>query len=108
MSAGAALQPQAEPPATPKPVLLFFGSDTSGPCRRAEAHLAHILQRRHNHDAFTISRVDIAERADLAVRYQITAVPTILIIADHRLRARIEQPRNITDIQDGLAPWLHH
>jgi thioredoxin-like negative regulator of GroEL len=108
MSTSPASHAQPARPATAKPTLLFFASETSGPCRRADAYLAHILQRRRNHDAFTISRIDIAKRPDLATRYQITTVPSILIIADHRLRAHIEHPLSRTDIQHALAPWLHH
>src|SRR5579875_2608140 len=42
--------PEAETDRRPRPKLLFFYSAHSGQCRRAEALLAQVLQRRHNHD----------------------------------------------------------
>ena len=43
--------------AGPKPGLVFFHSGVSGACRRAEGFLAQVLQRRRNHETFTLYRV---------------------------------------------------
>jgi thioredoxin-like negative regulator of GroEL len=89
-----------------RPLLLFFYSETSGRCRRAEAYLAQVLQRRRNHETFRMARVCADERRDLAERFRIDRVPTLLV-ADRRIvRGKLVEPRGCEEIQTFLAPWL--
>ena len=89
-----------------RPLLLFFYSKTSGRCRRAEAYLAQVIQRRRNHKTFRMARVCADERRDLAERFRIDRVPT-LIVADRRVvRGKLVEPRGCEEIQTFLAPWL--
>ncbi|MFL5959858.1 MAG: thioredoxin family protein [Gaiellaceae bacterium] len=92
--------------AAAKPLLVFFHTTTSGRCRRAEAHLAHALQRRHNHDVFEVVRVDVEERPDLARRFRIEQVPTLLVVEGRRVAHRIVSPRSATELEQELAAWL--
>lgn len=87
--------------------LVFFYSSSSGPCRRAEGFLAQVLQRRRNHDTFELLRVSVDGRPDLAERFGIDAVPTILVIEGRRLRRRIVAPGGGRQLEQELAPWLH-
>ena len=89
-----------------KPVLIFFYSDTSGRCRRAEGFLAQVLQRRHNHDTFLVRRVSADTREDLAARFRIDRVPTLVVADDRVVRGRLVEPRGCEEIQTFLAPWL--
>ena len=89
-----------------RPRLVFFYSKVSGRCRRVEGFLAQVLQRGHNHDAFIVHCVDIAERPDLAQRFRIDEVPTLVVIADRRVQARRALPRGCSDIEEMLRPWL--
>ena len=34
-------------------------------------------------------------------------VPTLLVVADRRVRSRLEHPRGCRDIEGMLKPWLH-
>ena len=96
-----------QPPGAPaKPLLIFFGSGRSGPCRRAEGFLAEVLQRRRNHESFVVRHVEVESRPELAERYRIEQLPTILVVEDKRLRMRLEKPRGCVEIQTALAPWL--
>lgn len=63
-----------------KPTLIFFSSSTEGRSRRAEGHLAQVLQRRQNHNTF--------------------------LVQDRRVRGRLVLPRGCGEIQTFLAPWL--
>ena len=94
------------PPAR-KPILLFFYSQTSGPCRRAEGFLAQVLQRGHNHATFTLHRIDSDLRPDLAERFGVEVVPALVVVEDKRVRARLDEPKGCIDIEAALAPWLH-
>ena len=89
-----------------KPLLIFFYSDRSGRCRRAEGFLAQVLQRRHNHDTFRVRRVPAEERIDLAERFRVDRVPTILVADEKVVRGRLVEPRGCEEIQSFLAPWL--
>jgi thioredoxin-like negative regulator of GroEL len=89
-----------------KPMLLFFYTPTSGSSRRAEGFLAQVLQRRRNHETFTIRRIDCEEHPELAARFGVERPPVIVVVEAKRLRARLERPRGCADINRALAPWL--
>jgi thioredoxin-like negative regulator of GroEL len=92
--------------ATARPSLLFFFSPTSGPSRRAEGFLAQVLQRRANHSTFRLVRIDADRRPDLVERFQITEVPTLLVVDERRVRARIAKPSGCVELTQVLLPWL--
>jgi thioredoxin-like negative regulator of GroEL len=75
-----------------RPTLVFFHSQRSGRCRLADGYLAQVLQRRHNHDTFTLHRVDVERRRDLARRFHVEGVPTILVLEERRMRDRAVPP----------------
>lgn len=86
--------------------LVFFHSPTSGQCRRTEAHLAQTLQRRKNRSRFEVVRVDVREHPDLAKRFTVDAVPTLIVIEDRRIVGRIVSPDTALDLARSLKPWL--
>jgi thioredoxin-like negative regulator of GroEL len=89
-----------------RPRLVFFFSPTSGRCRRVEGFLSQVLQRRHNHDTFRLTRVSAEDRQDLIKRFRIDELPTICIVEGKRVVARIVSPRGCTELERGLMPWL--
>ena len=89
-----------------KPMLLFFYTPTSGGSRRAEGFLAQVLQRRRNHDTFTLHRMDYESRPELASRCGIARTPAIVVVEGRRIRRRLEQPRGCRELQSLLTPWL--
>ncbi|HEX3807521.1 MAG TPA: hypothetical protein VHV52_12155 [Gaiellaceae bacterium] len=89
-----------------KPTLIFFTSQRDGRSRRAEGFLAQVLQRRRNHDTFTLRFVAQEERPDLLERFKIEVPPAIIVVEDKRVRGRLAQPRGCEEIQTFLAPWL--
>ncbi len=90
-----------------KPGLVFFHSSLSGHCRRVEGFLAQVLQRRRNHETFTLYRVDDQQRPDLIERFEVGSLPTLVVVENKVVRARLERPRGCRDIERFLAPWLH-
>ena len=92
---------------TTQPGLVFFHSSLSGHCRRVEGFLAQVLQRRRNHGTFRLYSVDKDERPDLVDRFGVAAVPTLVVIENKVVRARLEHPRGCRDIERFLAPWLN-
>jgi hypothetical protein len=96
----------AREPADTRPRLIFFYGERSGGSRRAEGFLAQVLQRRHNHDSFNLVRVSVERHPELVERFAITQVPTLVVVADRRVEARIEAPKGRQAIEEALAPWL--
>ncbi len=88
-------------------MLVFVHSSVSGRCRRADGYLAQVLQRRHNHETFSLRRLDVEVRPDLAERFRVTALPTILVVESKVVRGRLEDPRGCREIAAFLEPWLH-
>ncbi len=101
---GAALG--AAEPACDRPQLLFFYSPTSGSSRRTEGFLAQVLQRRRNHQAFRLRRIDADQHPQLVERFKIDAIPTLVVVDNRRVRARLDCPRGSAQISEILAPWL--
>ncbi len=89
-----------------KPRLVFFTSTVSGHCRRVEGFLAQVLQRRRNHGTFRLHVVEENERPDLVERFEVKALPTLVVVEGREERARLESPRGCRDIEALLAPWL--
>jgi thioredoxin-like negative regulator of GroEL len=89
-----------------RPWLVYFHSARSGPCRRTEGYLAQVLQHRRNHETFALYRVDVVERPDLAAKFGVERVPTLVIVEDGRVHGRLEQPRGCPPIERFLAGWL--
>jgi thiol-disulfide isomerase/thioredoxin len=89
-----------------QPGLVFFYSPVSGSCRRVEGFLAQVLQRRRNHGTFRLYRVDEQERPDLVQRFGVETMPTLVVVEDKVVRARLERPRGCREIESFLAPWL--
>jgi thioredoxin-like negative regulator of GroEL len=92
---------------SPRPRLIFFTSSLSGPCRRAEGFLAQVLQRRRNHGTFRVLYVDEEDRPDLVQRFGVDCFPTLVVVEDHAVRARLDLPRGCREIEQLLGPWLH-
>jgi thioredoxin 1 len=89
-----------------RPRLVFFHSSLSGPCRRTEGHLAQVLQRRHNHETFEVMRVSVDNRPDLAERFRVESVPTILVVEERTVKQRIVSPSGPRQLELLLRPWL--
>ena len=95
------------PATVTKPGLVFFHSSVSGHCRRVEGFLAQVLQRRKNHGTFRLYRVDELERPDLVERFKVMTLPTLVVVEDKQVQARLERPRGCREIERFLAPWLN-
>jgi thioredoxin-like negative regulator of GroEL len=86
--------------------LVFFHSETSGRCRRVEGFVAQVLQRRHNHDTFSVVRVSEQAQPHLLERFGVENLPTLVVIEDNAVKRSLEQPRSCREIETFLSPWL--
>ena len=96
-----------DPRARPRsPRLVFFHSGVSGRCRRVEGFVAQVLQRRQNHDTFVLHRIDREEHDEVFERFEIDEIPTLVVVEDKLVKARLERPRSCREIEQFLTPWL--
>jgi thioredoxin-like negative regulator of GroEL len=107
MSAANAQLVEQPRPRVEQPRLVFFHSALSGHCRRVEGFLAQVLQRRRNHGTFTLVRVAEEEHPDVLERFKIGTLPTLVVVENKTVRARLERPRGCREIEGFLAPWLN-
>ena len=94
------------PVSATRPRLIFFTSSLSGQCRRVEGFLAQVLQRRRNHSTFRILLVEEGEHPDLIERFGVEGFPTLVVVEDRTVRARLDKPRGCREIERALGPWL--
>ena len=87
-----------------KPLLVFFSHERSGPARRMESLLAHIARKERSR--LRVARVDVEERPDLADRFRVDQVPTLVLVKDKRTVARIEGRTSAPRIERMLEPHL--
>jgi thioredoxin 2 len=88
----------------PRPLLVFFSSRRSGPARRMESLLAHIARKER--DRLRVTIVDVEERAELAERFQVESVPTLVLVKGKRAVARLDGRASAPRIERMLAPHL--
>jgi thioredoxin 2 len=70
-----------------RPLLIFFTSTRSGPARRMESLLAHIARKERGR--LRVIQVDVDQRADLAEKLSVDAVPTLVLVVDRKAVARL-------------------
>ena len=89
-----------------RPLLVFFSSARSGPCRRMESLVAHIARK--DRDRLRVVQVDVEQRADLVEKLSIDRVPTLVLVANQKAIARIDgrasAPRIEAMLQQHLRP----
>jgi thioredoxin-like negative regulator of GroEL len=87
-----------------KPLLVFFCSERSGPARRMESLLAHLARKERGR--LVVKRVDVEARPELAQRFRIDEVPTLVLVKDKRVVARLEGRASAPKIERMLEPHL--
>jgi len=85
-------------------LLVFFSAWRSGPARRMESLLAQ-LARKERH-RLSVKRVDIEEEPDLARRFRIRHVPTLVLIRGKRAVGRLEGRANAAEIEELVDQHL--
>jgi thioredoxin-like negative regulator of GroEL len=87
-----------------RPLLVFFWSERSGPARRMESLLAHL--ERKERDRLRIRRVDVDANPELAERFNVHLVPTLVLIKDKRAVSRLDGRTSAPRIEAMLEPHL--
>ena len=88
------------------PLLAFFTEPTSGPARRMESLLAHLARKERGRLRVTL--VDVDKKPQVAQRFNVETVPTLLLIKEKRvvgrLEGRVSAPRIERMLEQHLEP----
>jgi thioredoxin-like negative regulator of GroEL len=79
-------------------LLVFFSAGHSGPARRMESLLAH-LERKERH-RLSVKRVDVEDEPELAKRFDIRRVPTLILVKGKHAVARLEGRAKAAEIEE--------
>lgn len=85
-------------------LLIFFSTWRSGPARRMESLLAQ-LARKERH-RLEVTRVDVEEQPELAKRFKVRKVPTLVLVKGKRAVARLEGRANAAEIDELVEEHL--
>ncbi len=87
-----------------RPLLVFFWSERSGPARRMESLLAHLARKERAR--LRVMRVDVDDQPELAERFKVADVPTLILVIGKRAVDRIDGRASAPRIETMLEPHL--
>jgi thioredoxin-like negative regulator of GroEL len=87
-----------------RPLLVFFWSERSGPARRMESLLAHL--ERKERQRLRVRRVDVDTNPELAERFKVDTVPTLVLVKDRKAVSRLDGRTSAPRIEAMLEPHL--
>jgi thioredoxin-like negative regulator of GroEL len=87
-----------------RPLLVFFWSERSGPARRMESLLAHLARKERAR--LRVRRVDVDASPELAQRFRIDVVPTLVLVKDKQAVARLDGRTSAPRIEAMLEAHL--
>lgn len=85
-------------------LLIFFSSVSSGPARRMDSLVANIARKERRY--LRVLYVDIDERPDLARRFRVQAVPTLVLVKQGRVVERIEGRVSAARLVHAIEPHV--
>ena len=87
-----------------KPVLIDFFATWCGPCRMQTPILEELAKKMG--DLIEIKKVDIDQHMDLAERYGIRVVPTLVIEKDGKVVQSMEGVTDLSTLEKLLKPLV--
>ena len=79
-------------------LLVFFSALRSGPARRMDSLLAQLARKERKR--LSVTRVDVEERPELAKRFKVRQVPTLVLVKGKRAVARLEGRASAAEIEE--------
>jgi thioredoxin 1 len=87
-----------------KPVVLDFFADWCGPCRRQGPYLEEL--KKNMGEKIEIRKIDVDQNMDLANKYGIRVVPTLIIEKDGKVVRTLEGVTSADSLESMLLPLV--
>ena len=88
----------------PRPLLVFFSSQRSGPSRRMESLVAHVARKER--ERLRVIQVDVEQRTDLVEKLSVRDVPTLVLVVGRKAVGRLSGRASAPKIDALLAEHL--
>ena len=90
--------------ASDKPVLIDLWAEWCGPCRMMAPVVATVSEKYKGR--VVVGKVNVDEQAELAVRYGVASIPTLLLFVGGQEVSRMVGCRPQQDVEAMLAPYV--
>ena len=87
-----------------KPVVLDFFAEWCGPCKRQGPYLEEL--KKNMGEKIEIRKIDVDENMDLANKYGIRVVPTLIIEKDGKVVRTLEGVTSADSLESMLMPLV--
>ena len=87
-----------------RPTLVDFWAEWCGPCRMMSPILEKLAEE--NADTFRVVKLDVQANPDVAIRYAVTSIPTMLLFVGGEVKERLVGYMPAPKIVEQVAPYI--